>query len=109
MTFEERTKLIASIVEDKKGEDVEVVDVRGSDYFVDGVIIATTMASKHALSLVAAIKDGLKPETFYHVDESDDWTIIDLGDLLIHLMSDEYRRRYNIEEFLRDFSAKKGR
>lgn len=111
MTFEQRIAAISTIIDDKKGEAIEAVDLRGSDYFVDGVIIATTMASKHALSIEQALKEALRSqgEQFLHVDESDDWTIIDLGDLLIHLMSEEYRRKYHIEDFLKEFAAKKGK
>jgi ribosome-associated protein len=51
-------------------------------------------------------KNKLKPagETFLFVEESDDWTVIDLGDMLIHLMSEEYRERYKLEEFLSKFN-----
>jgi ribosome-associated protein len=44
-------------------------------------------------------------EEFLRIDDSDDWTIIDLGDILIHLMSQEYRSRYKIEEFLDEIKS----
>jgi ribosome-associated protein len=33
---------------------------------------------------------------------SDDWTVIDLGDVLIHLMSEEYRAKYQMDKFLEE-------
>lgn len=48
-------------------------------------------------------KDG---ENILNVDIID-WTIVDMGDILVHLMSSEYRTRYNLEEFLKEFEAKK--
>jgi len=55
---------------------------------------------------VDMLKEELKPkgEKFYAVDEGDQWTVIDLGDILIHLMVPEYRTKYNLEEFLEELS-----
>lgn len=110
MTLEKRCERIVSILDEKKAENIETINVSGSDYFVDAVVIATTMAGKHAISLVDILKTTLKPEgeSFMHVDESDNWTILDLGDILVHLMSEEYRTRYNLEKFLADFATKRG-
>ncbi|NLM99042.1 MAG: ribosome silencing factor, partial [Campylobacteraceae bacterium] len=42
-------------------------------------------------------------EEFLHIDPASEWVVVDLGDILIHLMTPEYRAKYNIEEFLADF------
>ncbi len=106
--MENRLKKITSILDDKKAEDIEIVDLTGKGYLVDQVIIATTLNGKHGYSLINYLKDGLKSdgEEFLRVDEADDWTIIDLGDILIHLMSESYRDKYQMEEFLNEI--KKG-
>ena len=100
---------IKELLEDKKAENVEIIDVSNSDYFVDGVVLATVMAGKHAFSLAEHLRENLKPlgERFLHIDSSDDWTIIDLGDIIVHLMSVEYRQKYKMEEFLSSFKSKK--
>ena len=50
----------------------------------------------------------LKPtgEEFLRVDEDDEWTIIDLGDMFIHLMSENYRKKYSLEDFLSKLGTK---
>ena len=55
------------------------------------------------------LKTALKPlgEEFLRVDDDDNWTIIDLGDIFIHLMSEKYREKYTIEEFLSELDSKK--
>ena len=100
--MENRLKKITTILDEKKAEDIETIDLTGKSYLVDQVVIATTLNSKHAYSLVNYLKDILKPqgEEFLRVDENDEWTIIDLGDILIHLMSEVYREKYQMEEFL---------
>ncbi len=100
--MENRIKKITAILDEKKAENIETIDLTGKGYLVDQVVIATTLNGKHAYSLTNYLKDGLKPdgEEFLRIDETDDWTIIDLGDILIHLMSEQYREKYQIEEFL---------
>lgn len=65
-------------------------------------MIATTLNSKHAYALLNYLKEVLKPmgEEFLRANEDDNWTVIDLGDMFIHLMSEEYRAMYTLEDFL---------
>ena len=106
--MENRLKKIVAILDSKKAEDIQTVDLTGKSYLVDQVVIATTLNSKHSYSLVNYLKDELKPdgEEFFRIDEADEWTIIDLGDILVHLMSEAYREKYQMEEFLQEI--KKG-
>lgn len=109
MSIIERCKKIKALLDEKKAEHIEIFDLTDSGYFVDAVVVATAVASKHAVMLVDEIKKNLKKEgeSVLNVDDSDDWTIVDMGDILVHLMSEEYRKRYNLEEFLSDFEAKR--
>ncbi len=91
---------IVKILDDKKAENIEVFDMRGKDYIVDDVIIASTLNEKHGYSLTDHLKKELKSEGVLDVEQSNEWSIIDLGDKLIHLMSPESRAKYNLEEFL---------
>ena len=93
---------IVTLLDEKKAENIQVFDMRDRDYIVDDVIIATTLNPKHGLSLTDYIKKEIKKmgETILEIEESDEWSVIDLGDLLIHLISPEYRSKYNLEEFL---------
>jgi ribosome-associated protein len=101
MSMEQRIEKIVKVLDDKKALDIESFDLSNDDYFVDYVVIATTMGQKHGFALLDELKKKLKPEEkFLFVDESDDWIVIDLGDILIHLMSEEYRAKYQLEEFL---------
>ena len=98
----QRIENIVKILDEKKAENIQVFDMRDKDYFVDDVVIATTLGAKHGLSLLDYLKDKLKSndESFLNIEQSDEWVVIDLGDVLIHLMSHEYRTKYNMEEFL---------
>jgi len=101
---------IIKFLDEKKAENIQLFDMRDRDYIVDDVIIATTLNPKHGLSLVDHLKKEIKNmgEKILEIEESDEWSVIDLGDLLIHLMSPEYRTKYNLEEFLSQRVEKKG-
>ena len=104
----ERIKKIKELLDEKKALDIVDYDVKDKDYFVDYVIVATTMGNKHGLALLDHLKKNLKPlgETFLGIDESDDWILIDLGDMLIHLMSEEYRAKYQMDKFLEEIKSR---
>jgi ribosome silencing factor RsfS/YbeB/iojap len=105
--MKERIEKITKILDDKKALDIESFDTKESDYFTDAVVIATTMGEKHGFALLNELKTKLKPdEQFLAIDESDDWIVIDLGDILIHLMSEEYRAKYKLEEFLEKYAKR---
>ena len=103
-----RLENIKKILDDKKAENIEIINLTSKDYVVDYVVIATTLNPKHGFALLNYLRTDLKPqgEEFLRVDEDDDWTIVDLGDIFIHLMSDKYRQRYSLEEFLKEINTK---
>ena len=102
-----RVDTIKKILVDKKAENVEVIDLKGKDYIVDYVVIATTLNPKHAFALLNHLKTELKPmgEEFIRVDDNEDWTICDLGDMFINLMSEKAREKYSLEEFLSEIKS----
>jgi len=99
--MQERIRKITNVLDTNKAEAIELFDLRDKDYFVDYVIIATSIGARHTEALLDHLKRGLKPEEqFLGTDESGEWIAVDLGDILIHIMTPEYRSRYNMEEFL---------
>lgn len=96
-----RVEKISEILDTNKAEAIEVFDLRDKDYIVDYVIIASSLGQRHTEALLDHLKKGLRPkEEFVHIDESSDWIVADLGDILIHIMTPEFRIKYDIESFL---------
>jgi ribosome-associated protein len=99
--MQDRINKITTILDTNKAEGIEVFDLRDRDYFVDYVIIASSLGIRHTEALLDHLKRGLKPqEQFLGTDESGEWIAVDLGDILIHIMTPEYRSRYDLETFL---------
>jgi ribosome-associated protein len=103
--MEQRIKKIVDVLDSKKAEDIEVFDLTGKGYITNQVIIATALNNKHSLALLSHLKEELKPlgEEFVRTEEDGDWTIVDLGDILIHIMTQSYRDIYSLEQFLSTF------
>jgi len=102
MTIDERIEKIIGILDEKKAEEIEVFDLGEVDYIAKRVVIANSLGGKHTQALFDHLKNELKPmgEEFLGSDESDAWVVADLGDILIHIMTPEYRQKYSLEEFL---------
>ena len=99
--MQDRIEKITSVLDKNKAECIEVFDLKEKNYFVDYAIIASSLGQKHTVALLDHLKKDLKPEeNFNFVDESGDWIVIDLGDILIHIMTPEYRVKYDMESFL---------
>lgn len=96
-----RIENITHILDKNKAESIEVFDLKEKNYFVDYAIIASSLGTKHTMALLDHLKKDLKPtEHFNHVDETGEWIVVDLGDILIHIMTPEYRVKYDMETFL---------
>jgi len=109
ISVEERAERIVAFLDDKKADELEVFNLDEVDYIAKRVVIANAISSKHAAALADQLKKELKPlgEVFLHIDESEEWVVVDLGDILIHLMTSESRQTYNMEEFLTELSSGK--
>ncbi len=103
--MQDRIEKITAVLDKHKAEGIEAFDLREKNYFVDFAIIASSLGVKHTTALLDHLKNELKPdESFNYVDESGDWVVIDLGDILIHIMTPEYRVKYDMESFLTQLS-----
>jgi len=104
--LQNRIKIITDVLDKNKAENIEVFDLNDKNYIVDYAIIASSLGSRHTLALLDHLKKEIKPaETFNSVDESGDWVVIDLGDILIHIMTPEYRVKYDMETFLSELGT----
>lgn len=107
--MEERIKKIVEVLDFNKAEDIETFDLSGKGYIVNSVVICTALNNKHSLALLNHLKNELKPagEEFIRTEEEGDWIIADLGDILIHIMTQAHRDKYSLEDFLTNFQEAK--
>lgn len=94
---------IAKFIEDHKGIDVTVIDVSEDCSWADCFIIATVNSVGHlkgvAHELWGELKRlGVDVNNRHKNPSSDGWELIDGGDVIIHLMSAEFREFYALEK-----------
>ncbi|WP_407425602.1 ribosome silencing factor [Treponema sp.] len=103
-TAQENALEIAQILEDSKAEEVTVIDVSELNSWTDYFVIATIHSSSHWQGLAKQIKDYVKAnEMEIHVTHNkapsgDDWNLIDIGNVVVHLMSKDAREFYDLEK-----------
>ncbi|MDR1786212.1 MAG: ribosome silencing factor [Spirochaetaceae bacterium] len=97
---------LAALLEDGKGRDVTVLDVSEISSWTSCFVIATSASSTHWKSLYKLVKDycgasGGAVEIYApqkKIPDGDDWVLIDLGGIVVHLMSAEARGFYDLEK-----------
>jgi len=96
-------KKLAAFLTDSKCRDVQILDVNPECSWADCFIIATVNSTGHLAGVVHEIwdeldKDGLQVQNRKKSPAGDGWTLIDCGDIVVHLMSEELREFYSLEK-----------
>ena len=103
-TIEEKAIEIAKLVQDGKGRDVVLIDVSSISSWTDYFVIATVTSSAHLQGLSKDIKDYIKDNGLeIHLankksPDGADWNLIDIGPILVHLMTETAREFYDLEK-----------
>lgn len=100
----EKALEIAQILEDGKGQDVTVIDVSELNSWSEYFVIATITSSAHWQGLYKQVKDYSKDndleihQTTHKAPQGDEWNLVDLGPIVVHLMSKDAREFYELEK-----------
>ncbi len=102
MIAEVKDKLVNGL-DEVKAIDVEAFDVEGLVSYADWVVIASANSGPHLRALVrkaeeVMLKAGIKPIGIEGVNSASDWVLIDFGDIVLHLLTEEKRDFYNLEK-----------
>lgn len=94
---------MVDVLEDKKGEDILLLDLVGECSFTDYFVIATGASERTLKALGDEIRRRMKSEFDGALgrqegDPSSGWLLIDFGDVIVHLFSKEMREYYQLEE-----------
>lgn len=95
---------IAHLMQDYKGEDVTVIDVSKLNSWTDYFVIVTVNSTAHWKGLYKHVKDYVKENDLEiyvpnrKISDGDDWNLIDIGPIVVHLMSKDARSFYDLEK-----------
>lgn len=83
-------------------KDTVILEIKNISIITDYFIITTVQSANHCKALINAVikklkEDKITKELSYEGDENTGWVLIDCGDVIIHLFTEEKRDYYNLE------------
>lgn len=102
MKFEELKLLVINALEDLKVAEITEVCVRDKTSMTDLMIVAIGTSNRHVKSLANNVvveykKTGMMP-LGVEGERDGEWVLVDLGDIIVHVMQPQVRDYYNIEQ-----------
>ena len=97
---------LAELLNNKKAEDIVVIDIAEKSSFADFLVVASGTSDRHIESLIddvedLAAQDGV-PTKGIEGKNGTGWILLDLGDVIVNIFSSEMRSKYNIEKVWAD-------
>ena len=99
-------KLAYKALEDKKGEDIKVIDISEISVLADYFIIANGTNANQVNALVDSVEEELS-KVGYDVKQREgyglgNWVLLDFGDIIVHVFDKENRLFYDLERIWGD-------
>jgi ribosome-associated protein len=93
---------IVDVLEDKKGEDIILMDIRDLTTFADYFVICSGGSRRTVNALADAVREDIKSRyrTKGRLEglPEDGWVLVDFGDVVLHIFSPDQRDYYRLEE-----------
>ena len=95
-------KIIILALEDIKALDIISIDVKKLTSVADFMIIASASSSRQTKALARNVVEKIKEIGIEVIgiegDQEGDWVLVDVGDIIVHIMTPPTRAYYNLEE-----------
>ena len=106
MTANEYCRVAVAALEDRKAEDVKVIDIREVSTVADYFILATGTNQNQIQAMRDACDEALYKAGLHakqvEGNSNSTWILMDYGDVIIHIFSREDRLFYDLERIWRD-------
>jgi len=103
MRNDELLTLVLAALDEGKGRDIRVIDVRNKTSVTDYMIIASGTSERHVKSLAEHVVEKAKDSEIQPLgvegQATGEWVLVDLGDAIIHVMKPQVREFYQLEKF----------
>ena len=103
---------VIDAIEDIKGFDITVMDVRKLTSMTSYMIVASATSSRQAKSIADNVREKLK-EKGYSIrgtegEKEGEWVLVDLNDIVVHIMVPTTRAYYNLEQLWGEAENRRG-
>jgi ribosome-associated protein len=103
MPSEEKANMLLQVVDDRKAVDPVLLDLRGKTLLFDFVIVCSGMSNVHIRAIAEHVLEAAdnhrlaNPKTAG--EQVGEWILMDFGDVVLHIMNEETRERFKLEQF----------
>ncbi len=95
-------KFVIEKIEDIKGRDIITLDIIGKANFADYMIVCSGNSNRHVKSIAQSVGAECRAEGILPLgiegNDVGEWALVDLGDIIVHVMTDQQRDKYQLEE-----------
>jgi ribosome-associated protein len=102
MDIRKLQKVAVAALEDIKGRDIEVINTSKLTSLFDRLIIASADSTRQVKALARNVQEKVKEAGGDVIgiegEDSGEWVLVDLGDIVVHVMQPAVRSYYNLEE-----------
>jgi ribosome-associated protein len=112
MDIKKLQALVVDALEDVKGQDIVVYDTTHLTSLFDRIAIASGTSNRQTKALAASVRDKVKQNggeiLSLEGEDTGEWVLVDLGDMIVHIMQPAIRAYYRLEEIWGDKQVKFG-
>ena len=95
-------QVVAAALDDLKAVDITVLDVGHLTTVTDTMVVASGRSDRHVRAIAGAVVEQSKKAGFRPIgvegERSGEWVLVDLGDVVVHVMLPRVREFYNLEK-----------
>ena len=106
MQANEMVKIIYDALEDKKADDIKIIDIRNVSVIADYFIIADGSNHNQIQAMARNVEEELAKQSIHPKQiegfQSANWILMDYTDVIVHIFSSEDRLFYDLERIWRD-------
>jgi ribosome-associated protein len=112
MDIKKLQTLVVDALEDIKGQDIQVFDTVHLTSLFDRIAVVSGTSNRQTTSLAASVRDKVKEAGGDVIgvegEDTGEWVLVDLGDMIVHIMQPAIRQYYRLEEIWGDKPVKLG-
>ena len=112
MDIKQLQALVIDALEDVKAQDIQVYDTVHLTSLFDRIAIASGTSNRQTKALAASVRDKVKSNGGHVIsvegEDTGEWVLVDLGDMIVHIMQPAIRAYYRLEEIWGEKEVKFG-
>lgn len=110
MTVEKLLQIAVDSCDNKKASDIVVFDLEKSDFLYDYSVICHATTNRQVEAIAEEVRENVKENNYkiYNVEglKESNWVLIDLGDVIVNVMTTKDRDYYKLDKFFEKYPVK---